>query len=72
VTGVDLIGTAPDDLARPPGNKRVDGMRNLIGNPHVGVIFLAPGRDETLRINGNAWITRDAELSKQHAFWSRN
>lgn len=48
-----------------PGNKRLDGMRNLIGNPHVGLIFLVPGREETLRINGNAWITRDAELLRR-------
>ena len=45
-----------------PGNKRLDGMTNLIANPHVGLIFLVPGRDETLRINGRACITRDAAL----------
>ena len=42
-----------------PGNKRLDGMRNLLVNPHVGLIFLIPGREETLRVNGRAWITRD-------------
>lgn len=42
-----------------PGNKRLDGMRNLIVNPHVGLIFLVPGREDTLRVNGRAWITRD-------------
>ena len=42
-----------------PGNKRLDGMRNLLVNPHVGLIFLVPGREETLRVNGRAWITRD-------------
>jgi PPOX class probable FMN-dependent enzyme len=45
-----------------PGNKRLDGMQNLLGNPHVGLIFLVPGRGETLRVNGRAWITRDPEL----------
>jgi PPOX class probable FMN-dependent enzyme len=45
-----------------PGNKRFDGMKNLLTNPHVGLIFLVPGREETLRINGRAWITRDPEL----------
>jgi hypothetical protein len=45
-----------------PGNKRVDGMTNLLANPHVGLIFLVPGREETLRVNGRAWITRDATL----------
>lgn len=50
-----------------PGNKRFDGMRNLIANPHVGLIFLVPGREETLRVNGRAWITRDAELLRRCA-----
>lgn len=45
-----------------PGNKRLDGMRNLLQNPHVGMIFLVPGREETLRVNGRAWIVRDPEL----------
>jgi PPOX class probable FMN-dependent enzyme len=45
-----------------PGNKRLDGMQNLVTNPHVGLIFLVPGRDETLRVNGRAWITRDREI----------
>lgn len=45
-----------------PGNRRIDGMRNLLVNPQIGLIFLVPGREETLRVNGRAWITRDPEL----------
>jgi PPOX class probable FMN-dependent enzyme len=45
-----------------PGNKRLDGMLNVMANPHVGLIFLVPGREETLRVNGKAWITRDPRL----------
>jgi uncharacterized protein len=45
-----------------PGNRRVDGMRNLLANPHVGLIFMIPGREDTLRVNGRAWIVRDGEL----------
>jgi uncharacterized protein len=45
-----------------PGNKRLDGMRNLLQNPHVGLIFLIPGREETLRVNGRASIVRDEEI----------
>ena len=45
-----------------PGNKRFDGVQNLLGNPHLGLIFFVPGREETLRINGRAWITKDPEL----------
>ena len=50
-----------------PGNKRLDGMKNLIANPHIGLIFLVPGREETLRVNGRAWITRDPELLRRCA-----
>ena len=44
-----------------PGNKRFDGMRNLLENPGIGLIFLVPGSEETLRINGRARIVRDPE-----------
>jgi hypothetical protein len=50
-----------------PGNKRLDGMTNLLGNPHIGLLFLVPGREETLRVNGRAWITRDPELLQRCA-----
>jgi len=42
-----------------PGNKRFDGLRNLLENPHVGLIFIVPGREETLRVNGRACIVKD-------------
>ena len=43
-----------------PGNRRVDGYRNVLANPHVGLIFLVPGRGDTLRVNGRARLVRDA------------
>ncbi|MEV4623215.1 pyridoxamine 5'-phosphate oxidase family protein [Asanoa sp. NPDC049573] len=48
-----------------PGNKRADGFHNIIDNPHVGLIYLIPGRDDTLRINGRATILRDAPYFDQ-------
>ena len=45
-----------------PGNKRFDGIRNILDNPHVGLIFLVPRYEETLRVNGRATITRDPAL----------
>lgn len=45
-----------------PGNRRLDGMRNILSNPHVGLIFLVPGNDFTLRVNGRAAITREPAL----------
>ena len=50
-----------------PGNKRLDGMRNLVANPHVGLVFIVPGREDTLRVNGRAWITRDPGLLQRCA-----
>jgi len=49
-------------LAERPGNKRVDGYRNVLANPQVGLIFLIPGRGDTLRINGRARLVRDADF----------
>jgi PPOX class probable FMN-dependent enzyme len=43
-----------------PGNRRADGFFNLLGNPHVGLIYLVPGRSDTLRINGRARLVREA------------
>lgn len=41
------------------GNNRVDTFRNLLVNPHIGIFFLVPGMNETLRVNGRARITTD-------------
>jgi hypothetical protein len=48
-----------------PGNRRVDGFRNVLSNPHVGLIYLVPGREDTLRINGRARLVRDAPFFDQ-------
>jgi len=45
-----------------PGNKRLDGMLNILGNAHIGLLFIVPGREETVRVNGKARITRDPDL----------
>lgn len=45
-----------------PGNNRIDGFTNIVENPHVGMIFLIPGREDTLRVNGRASIVRDGEI----------
>ena len=42
------------------GNRRVDGYLNILRNPQVGMLFLIPGRDDTMRINGHARIVSDA------------
>ena len=55
-----VIDDATIAIAERPGNRRVDGYRNVLANPHVGLIFLLPGRGDTLRINGRARLVSDA------------
>jgi PPOX class probable FMN-dependent enzyme len=47
-------------IAERPGNKRADGYKNILENPHVGLNFFIPGRGDTLRINGRARLVSDA------------
>jgi PPOX class probable FMN-dependent enzyme len=44
------------------GNNRFDAITNLLVNPRIGLLFLVPGMNETLRINGTARITDDVRL----------
>ena len=44
------------------GNRLIFGLRNILANPRVGIIFVVPGTDETLRINGAAELTSDPDL----------
>jgi PPOX class probable FMN-dependent enzyme len=50
-----------------PGNRRADTFRNVLQNPRVGLIFLIPGKRETLRVAGDALIVRDADLRARMA-----
>ncbi len=45
-----------------PGNRRLDTLLNIMDNPQVGLLFLIPGIEETLRVNGRAAIVQDEEL----------
>jgi PPOX class probable FMN-dependent enzyme len=54
-----------------PGNRRADTFRNVLQNPKVGLIFLVPGKGETLRVSGKARIVRDAWLRNQMAVGDR-
>ena len=48
-----------------PGNNRLDSWENLIVNPSVGLLFLIPGMNETLRVNGEGRLTGDRELRER-------
>ncbi len=50
-----------------PGNNRLDTLENLLVDPTIGLLFLIPGMDETLRINGTARITVDDDLRERLA-----
>jgi PPOX class probable FMN-dependent enzyme len=58
-------------IAERPGNKRADGYLNILANPHIGIISLIPGRNETLRINGRARLVRDAPFFDELAVRGR-
>lgn len=50
-----------------PGNNRLDTWENVLVNPAVGLLFLIPGMNETLRVNGIARITLDLPLRESMA-----
>jgi PPOX class probable FMN-dependent enzyme len=47
------------DLA---GNNRLDSYTNIVAHPQVGLLFLLPGTDDTLRLNGTATVTTDPSV----------
>ena len=57
---VHVIDDRTIAIAERPGNRRADGYRNILENPHVGLLFLIPGRGDSLRINGRARLVSDA------------
>lgn len=54
-----------------PGNRRADTLCNVLESPRVGLLFMVPGRAETLRVNGRAAIVRDLELRERMAVAGR-
>lgn len=56
----------PNTLAIPdrPGNNRLDSLANILANSSVGILFVIPGFDDTLRVNGEASLVTDPELLK--------
>jgi PPOX class probable FMN-dependent enzyme len=47
------------------GNNRIDTLDNLVANPAIGLLFLIPGADDTLRVNGRATLSTDPALLKR-------
>ena len=51
----------------PPGNNRIDGLRNVVRDPRVAILFLIPGAGETLRVNGRGEISIEPSLLQHFA-----
>ena len=48
-----------------PGNNRLDTLENILENPKVGLLFLIPGVEESLRVNGEARVSVDTAVLGQ-------
>lgn len=57
---------APDSttllIPDAPGNNRLDTLENILATGRIGLLFLVPGVDETLRVNGRARLADDPAL----------
>lgn len=49
-------------LPERPGNRLADSLRNILANPHIGLLFVVPGVTDTFRVNGRATIITNKEL----------
>lgn len=58
---VQIIDDTTIAIPERPGNRRVDGFLNVLQRPHVGTVFVIPGRGDTLRINGTGRILSNAD-----------
>jgi len=60
----------PNTIAIPErlGNRKADSFTNIIENPNVGLLFMIPGKKETLRASGTAIIVRDQNIREDLAF----
>jgi PPOX class probable FMN-dependent enzyme len=68
---VQVIDDRTLAIPERPGNRRADTFRNVLQNPRVGLIFLVPGKAETLRVSGTARIVRDAWVRERMAVGER-
>ncbi|MBY6047724.1 pyridoxamine 5'-phosphate oxidase family protein [Vannielia litorea] len=64
---VEVLGDRLLAIPDRPGNNRLDSLANILANGAVGLLFMVPGFDETLRVNGRAKLVRDAALLERMA-----
>lgn len=68
---VEIIDEKTLLLPDRPGNNRIDTLRNVIGDPRVALLFLVPGRDESIRVMGRALISTDPVLLERSSMDGR-
>ena len=61
---VRIVNATQVQLPDRRGNNRVDSLRNIVRDPRVALLFLVPGCDNTLRINGRARLSIEDDLLK--------
>ena len=59
---VTVLDDAHIAIPDATGNRRLDTLENVVATGRAGVIFIIPGRDTTLRVNGRAAVSAEAEL----------
>lgn len=59
---VRILDDATLLIPERPGNRIADSLRNILSNPHVGLLFIIPGVGDTFRVNGRAMLTTDPAL----------
>jgi uncharacterized protein len=69
---VNVLNTRTIAIPERPGNRRADTFRNVLQNPRVGLIFVVPGKEETLRVSGTARVVRDAWLRERMVVQDRS
>jgi len=59
---VEVLDSTRFLIPDAPGNNRLDSITNIIETGHIGLLFMIPGVDETLRVNGSATMSADPRL----------
>jgi uncharacterized protein len=59
---VKVLDNATLLIPDSPGNNRLDSLENIIATGQIGLLFMVPGMDETLRVNGQAELSVDEAL----------
>ena len=59
---VEILDAQTLAIPDRPGNNRLDSLSNILANPSVGLLFMIPGFDDTLRVNGQASLVTDPDL----------